>query len=521
LIVTARGIPPFVRFIIVGGTAVALNLILYAVLVGVLGMPYLIATAIIFLAGNAYGFAVNRSWTFSLKDRPVRRLVLYYATMLGSLGANLLSMLVLVDGLGIHYLVASVLTSLWLAPVLYLAHRLFAFRARSAPTEADVLMVTNYFPEHGGGVEAVADELSRRIAQDWDVRWLGAGPSGAADGDRVSRASIESWNGIERRTGLPIPIPTPRGIRRIVTGVRGAQVIWIHDVYYLATIVAAVAALASGRPLLVTVHVGAIPYRSRVVRLIMKVVLTVVGATILTRAKAIGFVSDRVRREFETRWNLRETYLIPNGVGASVFRPPSEAERRDTRAKLGLVSERIALFVGRFVERKGLHILHELAREMQSVQWVFAGDGPLNPETWSLPNVHVLLRCDQAVIAQLYGAADLVVLPSIGEGFPLVVQEAVATGARVLVDPSTAAGFPGVEHHLFCEAVAGPGSVRHWRAHVSHLLDIEDAADVQLERVAFARRNWNWNVAADVYGALITGCVQRSSAASSPVPARG
>ena len=88
---------------------------------------------------------------------------IYYATMLGSLVANLLSMLVLVDGFGIHYLFASAITSVWLAPILYLAHRILAFRGEPEPPHTDVTLVTNYFPEHGGGVEAVAGELARRL----------------------------------------------------------------------------------------------------------------------------------------------------------------------------------------------------------------------------------------------------------------------------------------------------------------------------------------------------------------------
>ena len=48
----------------------------------------------------------------------------------------------------------------------------------------------------------------------------------------------------------------------------------------------------------------------------------------------------------------------------------------------------------------------------------------------------------QAELPPLYQAADLLVLPSVGEGFPLVVQEAMACGTPALVGDETAAGCP-------------------------------------------------------------------------------
>ena len=516
---TRKDISQFIRFVVVGASAVALNVALYALLVGMIRVPYLWATAIIFFIGNAYGFAANRIWTFSRCDRPLGRLALYYLTMLTSLGANLMSMVALVEGLGFHYLIGSVLTSVWLAPIQYMAHRQLAFRTDSAAPRTDLMLVTNYFPEHGGGAEIVSGELSRRLARSWEIRWYAAGPAEAPTPPSVARVSIGSWNGIERRLGLPIPIPTPGGIRRVVSGVRAARVIWIHDIIYIANIVAAIAAFAYRRPLFVTVHVGTIPYRRRAVRMLMAGILATVGPVILKRAHGVAFVSDRVRRDFVTRWSLRGSHLIPNGVDSSIFRPPSETERQGTRAVLGFQNQPIALFVGRFVERKGLDFLRDLARETPSIQWLLAGDGPLNPDGWLLPNVHVLGPCPRERIAQLYGAADLVVLPSVGEGFPLVVQEALATGARVIVDPSTAAGSPGAERYLMCESVTEPRALARWQSRVSRLVSTTPSAEERQRRADFARRQWDWDVAADAYRAVMQSSLQ-SVHSGVPTPAQ-
>jgi glycosyltransferase involved in cell wall biosynthesis len=380
------------------------------------------------------------------------------------------------------------------------------------------MLVTNYFPEHGGGVEIVAHELSRRVAEAWDVRWFASGAGADTGSGRATRVSVPSWNGIERRTGLPIPIPTPRGFIQVVAGVRSARTVWIHDILYLANIVAAVTALITGRPVLVTVHIGSIPYRNRMIRALMAGVLAIVGGLILPRARAVTFVSQRVREEYSARWSLPQAQFVPNGVDADRFRPASDADRRATRTALGVGNEHLALFVGRFVERKGLRLLQELVPATSATSWVFAGDGPLSPEDWGLRNVHVLRRCKPDFVARLYGAADLVVLPSVGEGFPLVVQEALATGARILIDPSSAAGYPEVEPFVECEPAEGEAAVERWRSHMQRLLSAPDRADEQDERRAFARQHWSWDAAADSYDQTLRRCID-TRATSVPVPA--
>ena len=154
---------------------------------------------------------------------------------------------------------------------------------------------------------------------------------------------------------------------------------------------AAVTAISTRKPLVVTVHVGAIPYRNRFVRKTMAACLALTGRLLLTRAAAVAFVSERVQAEFLARWKMRRQLLIPNGVDLELFKPVAQKDRERVRRDLDLGDRRMVLFVGRFVERKGLHLLHELATRLPSVEWVFAGRGPIDPDSWRLANVHVEL----------------------------------------------------------------------------------------------------------------------------------
>ncbi len=510
----------FLRFALVGLVAVGLNLVLFGLLVGRLGIQYLWATVVVFALVNGYGFLANRRWVFRVADRPARRMARYYATMAASLGLNLVSMALLVDGLKLNYLLASVITSAWLAPVLYLTHDRVAF-ARRAPrrTRPLLLLVTHYYAEHGGGVEIVAGQLAGLLSDKFDIEWRadGAKASGeaASEAGRVdtafvatagggaggpTRRPIRCWNGIERQFGLPVPIPFPTAVVAVVRAARAADFVWVHDLIYPSTLLASLAAISARKPLLVTVHVGLIPYRNPLIRRTMAVVLGMAGRWVLTKAAVVVFVSERVQAECLARWRLRDQLLIPNGVDFLTFKPPAELDRRRVRAEVGSRDRALVLFVGRFVERKGLPILHELAQRMPSVDWVFAGGGPSDPGAWSLPNVHVERNRSGQSLAELYGAADMLALPSVGEGFPLVVGEALACGLPVLVDPSTIAGYKAAAEVASSELASGADVGARWEKRIVDILSHESGrADLASRRVEFARRHWNWDRAAAEY----------------------
>ena len=373
-----------------------------------------------------------------------------------------------------------------------------------------ILLVTHYYAGHGGGVEIVAGELARRLSGSLDLEWIAAGtPSeaGPATGDAtVVRAhSLRAWNGLERRFGLPMPLPSPAGAVAVWRAARRADGVWVHDLIYPANALAALAAVSARKPLVVTVHVGAIPYRSRAQRWAMAGLVAATNRLLLSKASAVVFVSERVRSEFLERWRFRDHGVVPNGVDLEVFEPADPEARRAIRASLDAdTGARMVLFVGRFVERKGLPLLRDLAARMPSVTWWFAGNGPIRPDTWKLPNVRVERNRGGQSLAELYQAADLLALPSLGEGFPLVVGEALASGLPVLVDPSTVAGYPRASEVIESEPVSGPDALDRWQRHIEAMLDTASKPDAAraAARRAFAVTNWGWNDARDRYLAL-------------------
>jgi len=367
-----------------------------------------------------------------------------------------------------------------------------------------VLIVTHYFPEHGSGIEIAADQLAKRLkSRGFALEWIASRNSGGIPSDAEGARPEPAWNVAERTLGIPYPFWSPLAFTRLRTAMSRCDVLHLHDTLYMGNVLAFAAARLAKKPVLVTQHVGLVPYRSRTLAMTMQTANRLLAATLLKRSTATVFYSRTTQKYFSKLLGADfPAAWISNGVDAS-FRPADTAERQRIRTELGWPRDsQVMLFAGRFVEKKGIHIIRHLAKQFPDRLWVMAGMGPGNPAGWQLPNVRVIGQRAHRTMAPVYQAADLLVLPSVGEGFPLVVQESMACGTPVAVSSETAAAHPGVADVVWStrpEAGAFETLIR----------SISSSPDVLHARrgavADFARREWNWDVCADRYARLLRG----------------
>lgn len=359
-----------------------------------------------------------------------------------------------------------------------------------------LLTLSNYYPEHPGGVEFVALNLVSHWRTHHQVRWMACDVQKYPHSCEPDDIPLPASNFAEERLGFPYPIPVGRSFRQIFEQVRWCDVVHVHDSLYLANIVALLASRWYQKPLLVTQHVALVPYSQAYKNLLQKLAYRTLGKLVLENAEKVVFISQRVQNWFEAQMRFhRETALIPNGVNREMFYPPTIKEREIYRTQLGFSPDEIVcLFVGRFTQKKGLHLIREIAQARPYVRWLLVGRDELDPRAWRLDNIRVISPLPQAALRRYYTAADLFVLPSVGEGFPLAVQEALSCGLPAAVSEEIADHVPDAPL-IKLDPAALPALLR--------TLDDAFKVDGQLrglrsEAAQYAKR-WDWVNAAREY----------------------
>lgn len=363
-----------------------------------------------------------------------------------------------------------------------------------------VLQVSAFFDAHGGGIEVVAGQLARRTAHaGMNVCWMAGGPATETPTDAIPGLSLRHAKGIdvlERTVGLPLPLWSIEAVITLWREVRAARVVHLHDYLYVANLLALVFAKLHKRPVLVTQHIGVIPFRSRLAAGLLDFLNRSLGRWALRRADRVTFVSRTVCDYFESFMSFpRAPEVLPNGVDRSRFFP---AEHLPSQKGVR------CLFVGRFVEKKGLALLRQ-CMDIAGLNWTFVGWGPLSPEAWGVvpAPLEVLGKATPDEVARLYRKADLLVLPSVGEGFPLVVQEALASGTPVLVSHEVAAAFPAIDTRcVFPVDLQGSDGIANLRRTLSSLPSRGKELAAAREHAVALAGQWSWETCASRYGDL-------------------
>lgn len=161
----------------------------------------------------------------------------------------------------------------------------------------------------------------------------------------------------------------------------------------------------------------------------------------LPLAQRIICVSDANRCDLLDECPAAESRIqtVYNGVDLSAF--PSHPDRTKVRKELDIVPGPVLVMIARLTEMKGhrylLEALPSLIERWPQLCCVCVGEGELRDQLRHLAvELHVERSCKfvgaREDIADVLAAADVVVLPSLSEGFPFVLLEALAMGCPVV-----------------------------------------------------------------------------------------
>lgn len=145
-------------------------------------------------------------------------------------------------------------------------------------------------------------------------------------------------------------------------------------------------------------------------------------------ADAVMVPTEELKKYVE-RYKFGKVVIIPNGVDLQAFKGPT------LHAQGRTLSDLTILFVGRLEKQKNLEILIRALADLKigDVRLLFVGRGSLKEELIKLAdklniNLEIINSIPNDQLPKIYQKADIFILPSLIEGHPKALLEAMACG---------------------------------------------------------------------------------------------
>jgi glycosyltransferase involved in cell wall biosynthesis len=276
-----------------------------------------------------------------------------------------------------------------------------------------------------GGAEHLRQLTGPLVSGGWEVTVACTEDGPVADRWRGLGADVVPIDMMRRRVNLDAVMQLRKLLRRLhpcLIHCHGTRAAFLADLARCAT---------RRTPLIYTVHGLSF---GKDMSVFGRTFYSSVEKLLCRMADHVIFVSEADAREAVARALPGRTpfSVIPNGVDARRFSP-----RQESRPP----GPPVVATVARLVEQKGVQYLVDAAaivcRKLPGCQFRIAGDGPLLPALRERAralgiegNCHFLGAVAEA--EELLAAADLFVLPSLWEGLPIALLEAMASGLPVI-----------------------------------------------------------------------------------------
>jgi len=262
----------------------------------------------------------------------------------------------------------------------------------------------------------------------------------------------DSWlGGVLRERGIPVTMlqSRPHGdfatLRDILRLIRKKRVAILHSHEFYMNVLGLMASRLTGVPLVATVHEkNYYPDRFRR-RVAYRVVGSFAGQMVAVSEDLKQFLAERIRIP------LDRIRVVPNGIPC--HKDPPHQRAAALRAALGLDPlSQVVGTVGRLVPKKGYKYLIDggiqVAQRFPGVIFLVVGRGELRDELEGqarrlgiAPRFRLLGHRED--VSDILSLCDIFVLPSLSEGMPLALLEAMAAGV-----PAVATRVGGVTEVL-------------------------------------------------------------------------
>lgn len=224
-----------------------------------------------------------------------------------------------------------------------------------------------------------------------------------------------------------------RIVMDILRIIRTKNIHLIHTHLYHANMYGRIAALISKIPAVVTEHNVYPKYKLK---------RRILNWFLAKKTKKIIAVSEMVKKDITVRDWIKplKVEVIYNGIDIDRF--PSAISKEEARQKLGVPTDCFLIgTIGRLTDQKGqiylINALSIIKGIIPEIKLLLAGSGPLESELKNIVftkglNEYVEFLGARRDIPDILKAMDIFVFPSLWEGLPMVLLEAMASSLPVV-----------------------------------------------------------------------------------------
>jgi glycosyltransferase involved in cell wall biosynthesis len=242
---------------------------------------------------------------------------------------------------------------------------------------------------------------------------------------------------------------------------------------------------------------------------IKSIIGTALKKFIVSHIDCLTVVSHALKAEVERITSPQNVFVCPMGIDTGTFSPVF----KDLSLKEALdIPGDFLLFVGSCVEQKGIRYLieamNEICSEYPECRLVVIGSGGLLEEMKIMAkdaslekNICFRGYVEHSKLPMYFATADIFILPSLSEGYSLVIREALSCGTPSIVTDLPI--FSSDKEKAFFEIV--PVKDSHVIAQkVKYILQHKERYEKEREnRHKFALENYDWIKVAENYANII------------------
>ena len=310
-------------------------------------------------------------------------------------------------------------------------------------------LFSDYFSDEesfGGGVGTVVASLAREFSKRGHIVYIFTTSNSFKEkSKKYKNCIVFKYSSIIRAWGSNLSIALlvkPLKYHIDIVHVQGGIVSLLSGLLY---------SVIKRKPLIITIHQMENSwkvFKDPIKRLLVLIIDELIFPLILKRANKIIVLSKYLLLQSKTLRNfIEKTIIIPNGINVDSYSTFIGISKEDAREKLGLpIDYKIILFVGTICKRKGVHVLLNAATIVikSYPKCLFIFIGPLSEESKQfirLINKNDSLKkriiftgyVSEFTKKLYYRAADIFVLPSLIDAFPMVLLEASINGLPLIV----------------------------------------------------------------------------------------